>query len=82
MFKNGRIYEGMFENDHIVDFPAFEMDGMITPDITKIRTHTPQNSGDNVQFLIPSLKALNSHWLKVRCDLQVADLGVNNGLLV
>ena len=48
MFKNGRVYEGTFENDHIVEFPAFDMDGTTTPDITKIRTRTPLPSGTAV----------------------------------
>jgi len=45
VFKNGRIYEGIFDCDHILEFPAFEMDGITTPDITKIRTRTPVPSG-------------------------------------
>jgi len=45
VFKNGRVYEGTFENDHIVEFPAFDMDGTTTPDMTKIRTRTPLLSG-------------------------------------
>jgi len=45
VFKNGRIYEGTFDNDRIVEFPAFDMDGITTPDITKIQTRTPLPSG-------------------------------------
>ena len=45
VFKNGRIYEGMFECDHIVEFPDFQMDGLNTPDLTQIRTRTPLPSG-------------------------------------
>jgi len=45
VFKNGRVYEGTFDNDHIVEFPTFDMDGITTPDITKIRTRTPLPSG-------------------------------------
>jgi len=48
VFKNGRIYEGTFENDHILEFPTFDMDGVTTPDITKIRTRTPLPSGRTV----------------------------------
>jgi len=46
VFKNGRVYEGMFDKDHIVEFPNFEMDGLVTPDLTKIRTRTPLPSGE------------------------------------
>ena len=41
IFKNGRVYEGVFEKDHILEFPDFQMDGMNTPDMTMIRTRTP-----------------------------------------
>src|SRR6218665_19705 len=37
----------MFENDRIVEFPQFEMDGRVTPDISQIRTRTPLPSGKN-----------------------------------
>ena len=48
MFKNGRVYEGMFEHDHIVEYPDFNIDGSTTPDISNIRTRTPVPSGMNV----------------------------------
>jgi hypothetical protein len=41
VFKNGRVYEGLFEDDHIVEFPSFEMDALATPDLSRIRTRTP-----------------------------------------
>ena len=46
-FKNGRIYEGMFERDHIVEYPEFTMDGTTSPDLTNIRTRTPLPMGKN-----------------------------------
>lgn len=46
LFKNGRIYEGMFEHDHIVEYPDFRMNGTTTPDISGIRTRTPLPSGN------------------------------------
>nr|KAI8728850.1 radial spoke head 10-like protein B2-like; partial [Biomphalaria glabrata] len=46
-FKNGRIYEGMFEKDHIVEYPDFTIDGLISPDLSQIRTRTPVPA-DNV----------------------------------
>jgi len=48
VFKNGRIYEGTFDNDRIVEFPAFDMDGITTPDISKIQTRTPLPSGNTI----------------------------------
>ena len=45
VFKNGRIYEGIFKDDHIDEYPDFEMDGMNTPDMTNIKTRTPLPSG-------------------------------------
>jgi len=44
-FKNGRIYEGMFERDHIVEYPEFTMDGSSSPDLSHIRTRTPLPMG-------------------------------------
>ncbi|XP_070555862.1 radial spoke head 10 homolog B-like [Ptychodera flava] len=40
-FKNGRIFEGMFIQDRMLEYPQFRMDGMNTPDISQIRTQTP-----------------------------------------
>lgn len=34
VFKNGRIYEGMFVNDYIVEYLDFIMDGIIILDIS------------------------------------------------
>lgn len=45
-FKNGRIYEGMFERDHIVEYPEFTMDGSSSPDLSNIRTRTPLPMGN------------------------------------
>ncbi|KAH3850321.1 hypothetical protein DPMN_092730 [Dreissena polymorpha] len=50
-FKNGRIYEGMFERDHIVEYPEFTMDGTSSPDLTNIRTRTPLPMG-NIAVLL------------------------------
>ena len=50
IFKNGRIYEGMFEKDHIAEFPQFNIDGNTTPDISQIRTRTPLPSGTKKLF--------------------------------
>ena len=58
VFKNGRIYEGMFECDHIVEFPDFQMDGLNTPDLTQIRTRTPLPSG-TVFFLLHVVQYLD-----------------------
>ncbi|XP_071807191.1 radial spoke head 10 homolog B-like isoform X1 [Asterias amurensis] len=44
-FKNGRIFEGVFVDDRMAEYPAFSMDGANTPDITHIRTRTPDPSG-------------------------------------
>ena len=44
-FKNGRYYEGLFESDHIKEYPNFDMDGASTPDQTAIRTRTPLPMG-------------------------------------
>lgn len=62
-FKNGRIYEGMFEKDHIVEYPDFNVDGATTPDITSIRTRTPLPSGEYVILkvqLIPEQEVTQS----------------------
>jgi hypothetical protein len=48
MFKNGRVYEGMFEHDHIVEYPDFTIDGHLTPDISELRTRTPLPSGNKI----------------------------------
>ena len=45
IFKNGRVYEGMFEKDHIVEYPLFSMDSVTTPDLSQIRTRTPLPMG-------------------------------------
>lgn len=45
IFKNGRVYEGFFEKDHIMEYPSFTMDGNSTPDLTQIRTRTPLPTG-------------------------------------
>jgi len=50
MFKNGRIYEGTFDCDRIVEFPAFDMDGITTPDISQIQTRTPLPSGNAISY--------------------------------
>ncbi|XP_077991620.1 radial spoke head 10 homolog B-like [Glandiceps talaboti] len=44
-FKNGRIFEGMFIQDRMMEYPQFRMDGVTTPDITQIRTQTPDPVG-------------------------------------
>lgn len=51
-FKNGRIYEGMFERDHIIEYPEFTMDGTSSPDLSNIRTRTPLPMGQLA--IIPS----------------------------
>ncbi|CAK8692787.1 unnamed protein product [Clavelina lepadiformis] len=38
---NGRVFEGQFENDHMVDHPSFKLDGNESPDLTNVRTRTP-----------------------------------------
>jgi hypothetical protein len=35
------VYEGVFEKDHILEYPEFTIDGMATPDMSMIRTRTP-----------------------------------------
>ncbi|XP_071962232.1 radial spoke head 10 homolog B-like [Antedon mediterranea] len=44
-FKNGRVFEGIFHDDRMVEYPDFAMDGTNTPDITGIRTRTPDPLG-------------------------------------
>jgi len=56
VFKNGRIYEGTFDNDRIVEFPAFDVDGFTTPDISKIQTRTPLPSGNAILYPISIVK--------------------------
>ena len=46
VFRNGRIYEGLFDNDHIADFPTLELGGLRTPDLSQIRTRTPLPLGE------------------------------------
>ncbi|PIK56756.1 putative radial spoke head 10-like B [Apostichopus japonicus] len=46
-FKNGRIFEGIFVEDRMADYPEFVMDGTVTPDISEIRTRTPDPAGPN-----------------------------------
>ncbi|XP_006814467.1 radial spoke head 10 homolog B-like, partial [Saccoglossus kowalevskii] len=48
-FKNGRVFEGMFIQDRMVEYPQFTMDGMSTPDISQIRTKTPDTSAAPLQ---------------------------------
>ncbi|XP_033125967.1 radial spoke head 10 homolog B-like [Anneissia japonica] len=43
--KNGRVFEGIFHDDRMVEYPDFSMDGTNTPDITTIRTRTPDPLG-------------------------------------
>lgn len=64
MFKNGRVYEGMFEHDHIVEYPDFNIDGSTTPDISNIRTRTPVPSGMNGNFKLLSGVNGNSHIIR------------------
>ena len=63
IFKNGRVYEGIFENDHIREFPDFAMDGINTPDLSAIRTRTPLCAGKDVQFQLRRLapRFIHSH---------------------
>ena len=46
-FKNGRVFEGQFENDKMVQHPEFTMDGLRTPDIGELRTRSAdrENAG-------------------------------------
>ncbi|XP_077172733.1 radial spoke head 10 homolog B-like isoform X2 [Paroedura picta] len=41
VFKNGRIYEGQFVDDHIVEYPAFQLDDMNLQILTGICTPIP-----------------------------------------
>ncbi|XP_072016085.1 radial spoke head 10 homolog B-like isoform X2 [Amphiura filiformis] len=47
-FKNGRVFEGVFVDDRMAEFPAFTMDGTNTPDLSEIRTRTPDPAGPNI----------------------------------
>eukprot|EP00062_Callorhinchus_milii_P008970 gi/632952277/ref/XP_007891763.1/ PREDICTED: radial spoke head 10 homolog B isoform X2 [Callorhinchus milii] len=62
IFKNGLIFDGEFSQDRMVEFPSFWMDGISTPDLSEIRTHSPLETGGiaailqhNVELDISSL---------------------------
>ena len=40
------MYEGIFDHDHILEYPTFVMDGVNTPDLSQIKTRTPLPSGE------------------------------------
>nr|XP_054772682.1 LOW QUALITY PROTEIN: radial spoke head 10 homolog B-like [Lytechinus pictus] len=44
-FKNGRIFDGIFVDDRMAEYPQFTMDGTNTPDLSGIRTRTPDPAG-------------------------------------
>ncbi|XP_072170323.1 radial spoke head 10 homolog B-like isoform X2 [Diadema setosum] len=44
-FKNGRIFDGIFVEDRMAEYPQFTIDGNTTPDISGIRTRTPDPAG-------------------------------------
>lgn len=44
-FKNGRIFDGIFVDDRMAEYPQFTMDGTNTPDMSGIRTRTPDPAG-------------------------------------
>jgi len=44
IFKNGRVFEGQFENDHMVDYPSLELNGTESPDSCNVRSRTPVES--------------------------------------
>lgn len=83
-FKNGRIFEGIFVEDRMADYPDFVMDGTVTPDISEIRTRTPDPAGpaagnltsrsdDSRNTLGPSLTLDIDHLLKQFTDTERED---------
>lgn len=83
-FKNGRIFEGIFVEDRMADYPEFAMDGTVTPDISEIRTRTPDPAGptagnltsrsdDSRNTLGPSLTLEIDHLLKQCTDSEKED---------
>nr|XP_034987518.1 LOW QUALITY PROTEIN: radial spoke head 10 homolog B-like [Zootoca vivipara] len=41
VFKNGRVYEGEFIDDHMAEYPSFQIDIMNNQDLSGIRTTCP-----------------------------------------
>ncbi|XP_053222216.1 radial spoke head 10 homolog B-like isoform X2 [Podarcis raffonei] len=41
VFKNGRVYEGEFIDDHMAEYPSFQIDIMNNQDLSGIRTTSP-----------------------------------------
>lgn len=46
MFKNGRVYEGEFIDDHMAEYPSFQIDIMNNQDLSGIRTTSPFGTGE------------------------------------
>ena len=63
------MYEGIFENDHIREFPDFAMDGVNTPDLSAIRTRTPLCAGRGAQFRLQSHRFID---LQYFCFVRVS----------
>uniref|UniRef100_A0A670KFP9 Radial spoke head 10 homolog B n=1 Tax=Podarcis muralis TaxID=64176 RepID=A0A670KFP9_PODMU len=71
VFKNGRVYEGEFIDDHMAEYPSFQIDIMNNQDLSGIRTTSPFESikvvdgpdstsalGTNIEIDISTLLAI------------------------
>ncbi|EDO30644.1 predicted protein, partial [Nematostella vectensis] len=75
IFKNGQVFEGTFEQDHMLDFPDFYPSGMTTPDIASagipLRPSTPMRAA--TPFL-PAGSVCSNNPLSIRIDPILEDL--------
>jgi len=69
VFKSGSVFKGMFENDHIVDYPNLVPSRMTTPEIVEsglpVRSQTPLRNLSPAPGPVDALLELNLHELFV-----------------
>ncbi|GAB0196609.1 radial spoke head 10 B-like [Grus japonensis] len=51
VFKNGRVYEGEFIDDHIVEYPAFQVDAMNAEELNAICTGSHLGTVENITII-------------------------------
>ncbi|NXD09116.1 R10B2 protein, partial [Nothocercus nigrocapillus] len=56
VFKNGHVYEGEFIDDHIAEYPAFQVDALNVQDLNAICTHSPFGT-ENIRIVNGSRNA-------------------------
>ncbi|NXG34864.1 R10B2 protein, partial [Dromaius novaehollandiae] len=58
VFKSGHVYEGEFIDDHIAEYPAFQVDTLIVQDLNAICTQSPFGTVLKISFFFFFLTCL------------------------